>query len=66
MKEWPGKELHLKKIGAEKRSEIRMLGYDKPLKWVDANGEVTIKLPDKLKDESNRPCEHAWVFKIKI
>ena len=66
MKEWPGRELHLRKVCAEKGSEIRLLGYDKPLKWVDSKGEVIIKLPDNLKDESNRPCANAWVLKIKL
>ena len=66
MKEWPGKELQLNKIQVEKGSKIELLGYDKPLKWVNIDGKVTVKFPDKLQDESNRPCEHAWVLKIKL
>ena len=66
MKEWPGKELQLNKIQVEKGSKIELLGYDKPLNWVNIDGKVTVKFPDILQDESNRPCEHAWVLKIKL
>jgi alpha-L-fucosidase len=66
MKEWPENELGLKKINPVKGSEIRLLGYDKPIKWSDANGTVKIKLPGHLKDETKRPCKYAWVLRIKI
>jgi len=66
MKEWPGQELKLKGIKTEKGSKIEMLGYDKPLEWINSDLGTSVKLPNQLQDESNRPCEHAWVLKIKL
>jgi len=65
MNHWPGKELVLKTVKAKAGSEIRMLGYDKPLAWRmdDAKGLV-IALPEALQAEANRPCKQAWAFKI--
>jgi hypothetical protein len=42
-----------------------MLGYDRPLSWsYDAQEGLTISLPEELQEESNRPCRHAYAFKI--
>jgi alpha-L-fucosidase len=65
MKEWPGKELHLKGINAEKGSKVEMLGFDKPLEWIKVNDGVTVKLPAKLQDKRDRPCDYSWVLKIR-
>ena len=65
MKKWPGQELQLNGIKAEKDSKIEMLGYTKPLEWINGQDGVLVKLPDKLQDKGNRPCEHAWILKIK-
>lgn len=66
MKEWPGQKLHFKGLEVEKRSKIEMLGYDKNLEWINKDGEITVEFPASLQNEGNRPCEHAWVLKIKI
>jgi alpha-L-fucosidase len=63
--EWPGKQLELKSVEPEKGSKIYMLGYDKPLKWSYKNGTTTITLPANLQNEANRPCEHAYTFRIR-
>jgi alpha-L-fucosidase len=42
-------------------SSIRMLGSDKDLAWRQVDGNAVIEeLPDPM------PCEHAWVFKIRV
>ncbi len=64
---WPGKMLNLKFIQPEESSEIKMLGYDEMLDWThdEING-LDIRLPKALQKASNRPCEHAFVFKITV
>jgi alpha-L-fucosidase len=66
LKEWPGQELHLKGIQPVKGSKIEMLGFDKPLEWIKGNDGVSVKFPAKLQDMKNRPCEDAWVLKIRL
>jgi alpha-L-fucosidase len=66
MKEWPGQELHLKGIQPVKGSKIEMLGFDKPLEWIKENEGVSVLFPAKLQDMKNRPCEDAWVLKIRL
>jgi alpha-L-fucosidase len=66
MKEWPGQELHLKGITPANGSKIEMLGFDKPLEWIKGNDGVSVKFPAKLQDMKNRPCEDAWVLKIRL
>jgi alpha-L-fucosidase len=66
MKEWPGQQLQLKGIQAARDSKIQLLGYGKPLEWVNSEGGTLVKLPNQLQDASNRPCEHAWVLKIEL
>jgi alpha-L-fucosidase len=62
--DWPGKELSLKSVQPAAGSKIYMLGYNEPLKWIFKDGVTTITLPAKLQKETNRPCEHAYTFKI--
>jgi len=47
-----------KKVWYGKIREVRMLGYDKPLKWTQDNSGLTVQLPDKP------PCNYAFVIKI--
>ena len=61
---WPGRELILEKVMADRRSEIRMLGYSSPLKWTRTKAGLKILIPEDLQDPSNRPCTQAWSFKI--
>jgi len=66
LKEWPGQVLQLDGILPAEVSKIEMLGYDKPLEWVSSSKGTFVKLPVQLQDAKNRPCEHAWVLKIKL
>jgi len=49
-------------------TEVILLGYDKPIKWVDTGRNawaLSAKIPEEmLTDESKRPCKHAWVLKF--
>jgi alpha-L-fucosidase len=65
VKEWPGKEIVLKKTGIQPGSEIRMLGYKDPFKWTAGDDGVKIEIPESLQKAENRPCSYAWVLKIK-
>ncbi len=66
MKEWPGQELKLKGIKPLTGSKIEMLGYNHSLEWIYSDEGITVKLPVKLQNERIRPCEHAWVLKIRL
>ncbi|HJZ40941.1 MAG TPA: alpha-L-fucosidase [Bacteroidales bacterium] len=66
VKEWPNQELQFKGLKAETGSKIEMLGYGNPLVWINGQDGVSVKLPDKLQDENNRPCDYAWILKIKL
>jgi alpha-L-fucosidase len=64
--EWPGKQLKLKSVSPRKGSLIYMLGVDEGLTWTydSKEGITTIEIPDKLQNESNRPCQYAYTLKI--
>ena len=66
--EWPGKQLKVKSVTPRKDSDVFMLGFEGTLKWsYDIDEGVTIiEIPDILQEESNRPCNHAYTFKINI
>lgn len=66
MKDWPGKELNLRNLKVGKVAKIGMLGYDKPLKWINSDEGIIVKFPIQLQDLSNRPCDHAWVLKVEL
>jgi len=66
LKEWPGKVLNLKGIKADKESKIEMLGYGNTLEWVNTEDGVSVKFPENLQKDNNRPCEYAWILKIKL
>ncbi len=65
LKEWPGQQLILKGSQPAKGSKIEMLGYKNSLEWIDSENGIMVRFPDNLKDEKNRPCEHAWILKMK-
>lgn len=65
LKDWPGKNLIINDIKAAEGSMIEMLGYGEQLEWTNTEGGISVKLPDRLQKEKNRPCEHAWVLKIR-
>jgi len=47
-------------------SEVFMLGYHKPLEWVETpKWGLTVKIPNEMRnDPSKRPCKYAWVIKF--
>jgi alpha-L-fucosidase len=64
VEKWPGKEMFIPAVAPVKGSNLYMLGYKTPLKWTPIKDGVTVILPDELQAPENRPCEHAWGFKI--
>jgi alpha-L-fucosidase len=65
MKKWPGNEITLHGITAAKGSKIELLGDGKSLAWNKTEGGINVKFPAKLQDSKNRPCENAWILKIR-
>jgi alpha-L-fucosidase len=62
---WPGKQLTLKSVRANEGSKIAMLGLREPLRWRNDPGQgLVIELPETVQDESKRPCQFAWGFRI--
>ena len=58
---WPGEEVTIESLKTLYESEIRsieMLGIDAELEWSLTQEGLKIKTP------ANRPCEHAYVFKV--
>jgi alpha-L-fucosidase len=65
MKEWPGNEIALHGITVLNGSEIELLGDGKGLEWTQAESGITVKFPARLQELKNRPCENAWILKIR-
>jgi alpha-L-fucosidase len=62
---WPGRIFRLKTIEPKQGSKIYMLGWTKPLEWkYNKKTGLEILLPLELQDESKRPCNIAWSFRI--
>jgi alpha-L-fucosidase len=62
---WPGRSLALKTVVASPGSEIQMLGLRRPLRWkADPARGLVIDLPEDLQEDTRRPCQFAWVFRI--
>jgi alpha-L-fucosidase len=58
---WPGAEITIETLKRLYQAEIQsvtMLGSDQPLRWKLTDAGLTIETP------AERPCEHAYVFKI--
>jgi alpha-L-fucosidase len=55
---WPGRELVLSAPKPKKNGLITLLGYNQPLRWHDADGELRIEVPPLTVDEV--PCRHAY------
>jgi alpha-L-fucosidase len=66
IKDWPGIELNLKGVHPIKNSKIEMLGNDQNLKWINTTDGISIDLPSKMQDPENRPCNYAWIVKIRL
>jgi alpha-L-fucosidase len=64
--EWPGTLFSSSVLRPRSGSTVRLLGSDKDLEWRLRDGKLGVVLPAELQQEENRPCEHAWVFKVEV
>jgi len=63
---WPGSSITFNYVIPEENSEIFLLGQPHALDWdYDATRGLTIRLPEPLLDETARPMNYAYCFKIK-
>jgi alpha-L-fucosidase len=60
---WPGTTLNLTSVRAKPGSQIHILGNSAPLRWNARERGLSIDLA-ALQDETRRPCEFAWSFRI--
>jgi len=68
--DWPRSETFIcRNANIVKGSEVQLLGYDKPIEWVDTGKRLwgmSAKVPEEMfKDSKARPCDHAWVLKFR-
>jgi alpha-L-fucosidase len=63
---WPGDSIGLTSIKAKKGSKVVMLGHGRSLNWEMKDDRLIIRLPETLQAEENRPCRHAWAFRLEI
>lgn len=64
--EWPGSSVQLRYANPDKKSEIKLLGYDKALSWEDKQDDgITVQLPESWQSEEARKVQHAFVIKMK-
>ena len=64
--EWPGNFLELKYVKPEPGSEIFLLGISESLEWENLGADgIKILIPENLQEPANRPCDFAWVFKMR-
>ena len=62
---WPGESLRLRSVAPRSGTKVRMLGVSEPLEWsMGEQDELLVKLPARLQDAANRPCQQAYVFKF--
>ncbi len=54
----------LSKARAKEGSEIKLLGYDKPLSWVNYPWGLTVSLPKEIQNKETRKGKHAWVLRF--
>jgi alpha-L-fucosidase len=47
----------------QRGSEVHLLGYNKPLSWLNAGKGFIIHIPESL--QNNPPCQYGWVFRFK-
>ncbi len=67
--DWPKSETFIcPGVNIVWESEVTMLGYDKPLEWVDVGRDkwgLSAKIPAGMTGNPDaRPCDHAWVLKF--
>ena len=56
--------IRLPSVRVRSGSEITMLGLDHRFRYAQDNHALTVEVPDFLADGAERPCDHAYVFKI--
>jgi len=58
----------LQKANPRHGTEVRLLGYERPLEWVDTGKKaygMSVRIPEELRaDPAKRPCRHAWVVRF--
>ena len=58
----------LQKANPKHATEVRMLGYDEPLEWVDTGKKaygMVVRVPEALREHpERRPGAHAWVIRF--
>jgi len=59
---WPRKMLRLNSPSTTPQTQVRMLGYSKPLTWKTGEKGLIIDVPEMSVSEI--PCRNAWVFKL--
>ena len=64
--QWPGKELVLKTIKLERKSEVIFLGNSKPVKWKNDSRGLIIFTPEELIADIPTEERLAYTFKIKL
>ncbi len=63
--EWPGSRLALHSVKPKTGSVVTLLGDGQPLSWtIDASGNASIEIPDRLQAVGNRPSQRPYAFKI--
>ena len=63
--QWPMERITLKCVRAHPGSEISLLGDGQPLPWQQKEDGLVIEIPARLQPKESRPCEQAYVFKIR-
>lgn len=67
--DWPKSETFIcRKANIKWETDVYLLGYDKPLEWVDTGRKkwaLSARIPEEmLNDPAKRPCKHAWVLRF--
>lgn len=64
--EWMGEQFKFRYVKPEAGSKIYFLGHGEALEWTfDESSGLSITMPEQFMEESERPCQYAWTFKIK-
>ncbi|GAA3612730.1 alpha-L-fucosidase [Flavivirga amylovorans] len=59
---YPKNQLVVKNVKLNSSAKVTLLGYSKPLKWVQKGNNVVIEVPALTASEV--PCNYAWTFKL--
>ncbi len=67
--DWPKSETFIcNEANPVWETDVHLLGYDKPLKWVDTGMKLwslSAQIPEAmLRDPSKRPCKYVWVLRF--